>query len=283
MTFTTTVDQTTGAAGDVLGVCQPNGSVIHYRGADPHRQRPTGTNRTVNDVLVENYLRGVLSREVSTSWGDAGAGAGMHSLRAMAVAARSFALSQNRYAYAKTCDTSACQVYGGAAYRASPAAPTSHPTVRVCETGNLTFECANTNRAVVETAGVVRVWPGNGRVVSTEYSASHGPRSAGGQFPPVDDSASNVAQNTALPLDPHARRSRTGAAVPAGEPDRGIDRAGPVVAVRRRVGPTRRAAGDGPHGRRVGVGLPQRHGLPLTRLHDHRPRLEPLTGTGQTR
>ena len=37
----------------------------------------------------------------------------MNALRAQAVAARSFALSQNRYSYAKTCDTSSCQVYGG--------------------------------------------------------------------------------------------------------------------------------------------------------------------------
>ncbi len=74
-------------------------------------------------------------------------------------------------------------------------APTSHPTVRVCEVGNLTFECANTNRAVTDTAGVVRVWASNGRIISGEYSASHGPRSAGGTYPPVDDSWSNVPQN----------------------------------------------------------------------------------------
>ena len=40
----------------------------------------------------------------------------------------------------------------------------------------------------------MRVWP-DGGIVSAEYSASHGPRSAGGPFPAVDDTASNVPQN----------------------------------------------------------------------------------------
>ena len=131
----------------------------------------------------------------------------MNALWAFAVAARSFALSQGRYSYAQTCDTTSCQVYGGAAYRANAGAPTSHPTVQVCETGNLTFECANTNRAVAETAGVVRVW-GDGRVVSTEYSSSHGPYSAGGSFPAVDDWFSDVPAEPQLPVDAHARRRR---------------------------------------------------------------------------
>ena len=94
---TTPLDQTA-APGDVLGLCQPNGSVVHYRGVAHGRPRtaaaPTAPSTS---VLVENYLRGVLSREVSTSWGNAGGGAGMNALWAMAVAARSFALSQNRY------------------------------------------------------------------------------------------------------------------------------------------------------------------------------------------
>lgn len=194
ITVTTPLDQTATAAGDVLGLCRPDGTVVHYRGALIALEDGTGANRVVNEVLVENYLRGVVSREVSTSWGNAGGGAGMHALYAMAVAARSFGLSQRRYPYGQTCDTSACQVYGGAAYRATATAPTSHPTVQVCETGNLTFECANTNRAVADTAGVVRTWP-SGAVISAEYSASHGPYSAGGSFPAVDDSASNVPQN----------------------------------------------------------------------------------------
>jgi hypothetical protein len=195
VTFTTDVDETGAWSGDVLGLCQPDRSIIHYRGAISALIDSTGATRTVNDVSVENYLLGVVSREVSTSWGNAAGGLGMNALYAMAVAARSFALAQGRYPYAKTCDTDACQVYGGAAYRASPGSPTSWPRAQVCETGNPTFECANTTRAVRETGGYIRVWP-NGSVVSTEYSASHGPGgSAGGPFPVVDDSMSNVPGN----------------------------------------------------------------------------------------
>jgi len=194
--FGTTVDQTSGRAEDVLGLCQPNGSVIHYRGTITARVDGAGNTRTVNHLLVENYLKGVMSRELPSSWGNAGGGRGMHALWAFAVAQRSFALSQNRYpGLAKTCDSSLCQVYGGAAYRANPWTPTSWPTVQVCESGNLTFECATTNRAVSDTAGLIRIWPSNGSVVSTEYSASHGPYSAGGPFPAVDDSMSNVPGN----------------------------------------------------------------------------------------
>ena len=48
----------------MLGVCQPNGSVIHYRGFIQAVNDTAGVNRTVNVVDVENYLRGVLPREV---------------------------------------------------------------------------------------------------------------------------------------------------------------------------------------------------------------------------
>jgi hypothetical protein len=194
VTFATNLDQTAEAPGEVLGLCQANGSVVHYRGTITAMIDGAGANRTVNDVLVENYLKGVMSREVPSSWGNSAGGAGMNALWAFAVAQRSFALSQNRYGYAKTCDTQTCQVYGGSAYRSSPASPTSWPGAAVCESGNPTFECATTNRAVAETAGVIRRWS-NGAIVSTEYSSSHGPYSAGLSFPAVDDSASNVPQN----------------------------------------------------------------------------------------
>ncbi len=194
ITFTTNMDETTAPAGDVLGLCQPNGTVIHYRGTITALNDSSGQTRTANHLLVENYLKGVMSRELPSSWGYSGNGRGMNALWAFAVAQRSFALAQNRYSYAKTCDTTACQLYGGAAYRADPGAPTSWPTVPICEGGNLTFECATTNQAIAETPGLIRIWP-NGNVVSTEYSASHGPYSAGGPFPAVDDWASNVPQN----------------------------------------------------------------------------------------
>jgi peptidoglycan hydrolase-like amidase len=196
ITFTTTMNETTAAAGNVLGLCSNDGSVTHYRGRIQLARDSAGDRRVVNDVLVESYLRGVVPREVSTSWGNAGSGRGMNALRAQAVAARSYALAQNRYSgsggYATTCDTQTCQVYGGAARRSSATAATV--SGGVCEGGNVTFECVNTNRAIAETAGRIRRSPG-GAIVSTEFSASNGPRTAGGTFPAIDDPYDDVPQN----------------------------------------------------------------------------------------
>ncbi len=164
--------------GDVLGVCGSGGSVVHYRGRVELWHTSSG-NRVVNDVKVEDYLRGVVSKEISASWADAGGGAGVNAVRAQAVAARSFGLQQNRYSYAATCDSTSCQVYGGAAKRASAV-------------GSVTaVEDTRTDAAIAATAGVVRRWPAGhplaGQIVSTEFSASNGPRTAGGSFPAVDD------------------------------------------------------------------------------------------------
>lgn len=162
ITFTTNADESGSAPGQVLGLCRPSGLIARYRGAIRVVNTSSGANRVVNALKTENYLRGVIPREVPASWGDASGGAGMNALRAQAVAARSYALSQSRYAHAKTCDTSSCQVYGGAE-----------------------GEHSNTDEAIRNTAGKVRYR--GGAVVSTEFSASNGPRTAGGSFPPVDD------------------------------------------------------------------------------------------------
>ena len=196
ITFTTSLNEVTSPAGNVLGLCANDGSVTHYRGQIRLTSDSAGSRRVVNDVPVESYLRGVLPREVSTSWGNAGGGAGMNALRAQAVAARSYALSQNRYAsvggYATTCDSSTCQVYGGAARRSSASASTSSDGV--CEGGNVTFECVNINRAIEETAGLIRR-SSSGAIVSTEFSASNGPQTAGGPFPAISDPYDDVPQN----------------------------------------------------------------------------------------
>lgn len=177
------------ARNDVLGACKGSGSVIHYRGAIEVVDTSSG-NRVVNDVTAENYLRGVVPKEISASWAAAGGGAGVHAVRAQAVAARSYGLQQNRNyfydgtstRYATTCDTTSCQVYAGAATRSSA-------------NGNATrVEQDATDAAIAATANVVRTWP-NGDLVSTEFSASNGPRTAGGAFPPVDDIGDATAPN----------------------------------------------------------------------------------------
>ena len=169
-TFTTEADAN---AANVLGLCRPNGSVVHYRGSIEVSNQ-SGSTRVVNAVATEDYLRGVVPKEISASWAQAGGGRGAEAVRAQAVAARSYALQQQRYGYAATCDSQSCQVYGGAATRAAAAGPAT------------LVEDLRTDQAIAATAGVVRRWP-NGSIVSTEFSASNGPRTAGGAFPPRDD------------------------------------------------------------------------------------------------
>ena len=179
-------DLATTSPDTTLGVCQANGSVRHYRGAIVAAYAG-GTNtpqRTINDVPVEQYLRGVVPRESPASWGDAAGGAGINALRAQSVAARSYGLAQNRYTYAKSCDSDSCQVYGGAATRPSA-------------TGGATIlEDARTDRAIVDSAGVIRVRSDNPTApVSTEFSSSNGDRTAGGAFTSVDDPGDMIDAN----------------------------------------------------------------------------------------
>ena len=166
---------TTGAATSALGVCDPAGKVTHYRGS----VRIEDGNRVVNRVLVEDYLRGVVPKEISASWADAGGGRGLQAVMAQAVAARSYALQPGRWANG-ICDTQSCQVYFGTASRAS------------VDLAAVAVEDPRSDNAIALTVGKIRVWaPGGqgavGSIVSTEYSASNGPRTAGWPFPVVDD------------------------------------------------------------------------------------------------
>jgi hypothetical protein len=161
---------------DVLGVCNSIGQVTHYRGKI--EVRSDGGGRVVNDVKTEDYLRGVVPKEISASWADAGGGKGANAVKAQAVAARSYGLQQNRYSYATICDTQSCQVYGGAATRSTATAAAAN------------VEDPRSDAGIVATAGKVRKWP-NGSIVSTEFSASNGPRTAGGAFPAVEDAAAD--------------------------------------------------------------------------------------------
>jgi peptidoglycan hydrolase-like protein with peptidoglycan-binding domain len=166
-------DNSSVSPSSVLGVCSSSGRVTHYRGKIEVRSEGDG-NRVVNDVKTEDYLRGVVPKEISASWADAGGGKGTNAVRAQAVAARSYALQQSRYGYASICDTQSCQVYAGSAIRTSASAAA------------VNVEDSRTDAAIVATAGKVRKFA-DGQVASTEFSASNGPRTAGGAFPPVDD------------------------------------------------------------------------------------------------
>ncbi|MBC3762874.1 SpoIID/LytB domain-containing protein [Quadrisphaera oryzae] len=139
------------------------GTGATYRGNFRPVVDSTGASHLVNFVPIEQYLRGVVPSESPASWGDAAGGAGMAALEAQAVAARSYSRSEGRYSYAQTCDTTSCQVYGGAGR-----------------------EDRRTDTAIRSTAGVVRL-DSKGAVVRTEFSSSTGGWTAGGAFPAVED------------------------------------------------------------------------------------------------
>ena len=169
---------------EMLQVCELGGTRRWLRGEvlalEGRDAANTITSRAVNRVSLEGYLKGVVPRESPSSWGTSGAGAGMHALRAQAVAARSYAWAERRSDWAKTCDTTSCQVYGGQATQ-----------------DGATFnelEAATTNQAVDDTRGQIRVFS-DGSVARTEFSSSTGGYTAGGVFPAVPDEGDAVESN----------------------------------------------------------------------------------------
>jgi SpoIID/LytB domain protein len=179
-----------GTVNQTLGVCTGGDGIRYYRGELRAVADNEGIQRTVNALPLETYLRGVVPRESPAGWGSSGGGKGMHALRAQAVAARTYAATQNRYHYARTCDTASCQVYGGMALRqAGSTQVLEHPS---------------TDQAVADTAGQIR--ERNGSAVSTMYSSSTGGHtafSASVGFPAVPDLGDTVSPrhtwNRAIP------------------------------------------------------------------------------------
>lgn len=175
--FSTQVGSDSAAAPTgVIGLCEPrsNGKnkIRYYRGEIRALNNTRNENRTINAVRLEDYLRGVVPRESPASWGQAAGGAGMNALRAQAVAARSYSVTEaNRYpGLARTCDTQSCQVYGGSALRES------------VNGAIVNLEHPYTDLAIAETAGMV-IRNAQGIVVRTEFSSSNGGRTVGGAFP----------------------------------------------------------------------------------------------------
>ena len=136
-----------------MKVVLPNGSVRPYRGTVALIKRGTG-GRTVNNVLLENYVKGVVPAEMPTSWA-------ANAVRAQAVAARSYAVRLQKFAgnvgY-DICDTTACQVYRGMAH-----------------------ETTGGNAAVKATTGTIVTY--RGVVALTQYASSNGGHSARGDYP----------------------------------------------------------------------------------------------------
>lgn len=127
---------------DNSGIIWVNGK--QYRGKILLRSAGKVMN-VINVLDLEQYLRGVLPKEVHPDWP-------LESLKAQAVAARSYTLANlNKHAGAKfdLCAGTHCQVYGGKS-----------------------AEHSRTNKAVEETAGTVATY--NGMAIAALYHASSG-------------------------------------------------------------------------------------------------------------
>ncbi len=130
---------------------------------------------------LEQYLRGVVPRETPGQWGAHGDGRGLAAFEAQAIAARSYVLSYAAWRerigrFTDTCDTTSCQVYGGAARDGQAL---DHGTRYI-----------HTNTAIRNTAGHVRVHD-DGSFAFAEFHSSSGGWTAGldegSRFPGVQD------------------------------------------------------------------------------------------------
>lgn len=143
------------SGGGPITLVTPAGKVS-YRGALRSAAPGTGRDRdTVNVVSLENYLRGVVPREVPALWPGA-------AVRAQSVAARTYAAFERAAApggrHYQICDTAHCQVYGGHS--------AEHPA---------------SNQAIAATRE--RVLTHDGEPAFTQFSASNGGWTVKGGFP----------------------------------------------------------------------------------------------------
>lgn len=145
-------------ANELLSFC---GGGDKYRGSIG-----IGPDGVMNKLSVDDYVKGVIPKESLPAWADAG---GFEALKAQAVAARSYVLA-GLASGRKIDNTQQSQVYHGAS-----------------------GEDPRTNRAADATAGQVRMRAG--KPALTEFSASTGGYTAGGDFPAVVDAGDSVSPN----------------------------------------------------------------------------------------
>ncbi|WP_293785434.1 SpoIID/LytB domain-containing protein [uncultured Aeromicrobium sp.] len=124
----------------------PNGRQVAYRGVMKSVVPPGNPSArvTVNELFsLDDYIRGVVPREMPASWHP-------EAVKAQAVAARTYGLRSLRPShYFDICDTTSCQVYGGAS-----------------------AEQAGSNRAIDATSNQVLLY--RGAPAFTQFSSSSG-------------------------------------------------------------------------------------------------------------
>lgn len=147
---------------------RPTAEFLKFCGSEKAYRGALGVEggRVVNRVHIDDYVKGVIPRESLPAWGDSG---GAAALQAQAVAARTYALAAIAGGK-KIDDTQNSQVYGG-----------------------VEGEDRRTNVAADATAGQILLK--NGKPAFTEFSASTGGYTAGGEFPAVVDEGDSVSPN----------------------------------------------------------------------------------------
>jgi SpoIID/LytB domain protein len=156
---------------------------------------------TVNVLSMDDYVRGVIPREMPASWQP-------EAVRAQAVAARTYATwSRDQYPsrYYQICDTSYCQVYGGQG-----------------------AEDPRSNDAVTATANQILTY--DGKPAFTQFSSSNGGWTSAGSVPYLTARADPYDDYTGNPV--HAWSTDLGAAK--------IERAYPSLGTLRGIEVTRR-------------------------------------------
>jgi SpoIID/LytB domain protein len=125
------------------------GTTRLYRGA-----MRLASNDTVNVLSIDDYIKGVVPREMPASWHT-------QAVRAQAVAARTYGAwerAAHPTRHYQTCDTTSCQVYGGVA-----------------------SEHSASNAAVDATAGQVLLY--GGKPAFTQFASSSGGWTSAGSMP----------------------------------------------------------------------------------------------------
>ena len=143
-------------ANELLTFCGTNDA---YRGAIG-----LDGGKVVNKLHVDDYVKGVIPKESFPAWADQG---GFEALKAQAVAARTYVVSGLERGRAID-NTQNSQMYHG-----------------------VQGEDPRTNRAADATAGDIRLQ--NGKAAFTEFSASTGGYTAGGEFPAVVDAGDAIS------------------------------------------------------------------------------------------
>lgn len=164
----------------MLQVVEPDGGFRGYRGSIAVRRKSTGTVWVIVTCGLEEYLRGVVPREMPSTWP-------AHALRAQSVAARTYAVramqrSRERGLLYDICSSTTCQVFGGSRRRVAAGDPIEE------------LERDSTTSAVTMTKGVVMTYGGD--VILAEYSSSSGGYTAPGGTPylkPRPDSGDSIS------------------------------------------------------------------------------------------